>query len=92
MHQSFVILSSDNVYHPIESRGAINPCRRTFKHFDALYVLGRKRKICRKMPGMRGRNVDTIQQDGNLVKVSSTNRDVRLYTKATALTDIHACG
>ena len=35
-------------------------------------------------------DVDTIQENGNLVEGSTVDGDIRLYTKATALTDIHA--
>ena len=35
-------------------------------------------------------NVDAIQENGNLVKGSTIDGDIRLNTKATTLTDIHA--
>ena len=35
-------------------------------------------------------DVDAIQENGNLVEGSTIDGDIRLNTKATTLTDIHA--
>ena len=42
------------------------------------------------MTSLRIRNVDAIQENGNLVEGSTIDGDIRLNTKATTLTDIHA--
>ena len=44
------------------------------------------------MSRLRIANVDTVKKNGNLVESAAPDGDVRLYTKATALTDIYARG
>ena len=44
------------------------------------------------MACLRIADVNTVQKNRNLIVRSTVDRDVRLYTKATALTDIHARG
>ena len=48
------------------------------------------RKIRSIVTSLRIGNVDAIQENGNLVEGSTIDGDIRLNTKATTLTDIHA--
>ena len=73
-----------------KSRCAKDTCRCAFEHLNAVDIRKRNGKIGGVMPCLEVANVHAIQQNGNLVERSAVDRDVRLYTKASALTDIHA--
>lgn len=60
------------------------------EHFDVVDVGKSYRKIRSIVTSLRIGNVDAIQENGNLVKGSTIDGDIRLNTKATTLTDIHA--
>ena len=73
-----------------KSRCAKDTCRCAFEHLDAVDVRKRNGKIGGIVPCLGVANVHAIQQNGNLVERSAVDRDVRLNSKASALTDIHA--
>ena len=86
------IPSGHDVDGSVESRSAHHTCSSSFEHFDALDVGKRNWEIGGVVSCLRIGNADTVEQQGNLVKRTAIDRYVRLYTKAAALTDVHAHG
>ena len=86
------VLPRDDVYAAAKRGTAIYAAIGTRKDFDALDVLGTDWEVCGKMAGLRAADVYAVQQEGYLVERASVDTDVRLDTKASALTDIDARG
>ena len=55
-------------------------------------VVKRNGEVGGVVTGLRGGQRNAIEQKRNLIKGTAVDADVRLYTKATALTDIDARG
>ena len=83
---------SDDVYRSVKRLCAIHTRCGTLKHLYTLYVIKGNGEVGTEVSCLWIADIDTVKKNSNLVKSASADGDVRLYTKATALTDIHARG
>ena len=91
LYGGMLFLACNDVDGTAEALSAIDTAGGSLKHLDALYVAHAHGEVCCKMSCVGIADVDTVKKDRNLIKDATINGDVRLNTKATTLTDIHAC-
>ena len=87
-----LLMTGDDIDGPTETLSAIHTAGGTLEHLNALDVADADGEVSGQMSCVWIADVDTVEQDGNLVKDAAIDGDVRLDTKATALPDIHARG
>ena len=84
--------SRDDIDGAQQRRSPVNPGRRPLEHFDAFDVAKVHRKVERIVPRLRIGDVDSVQQDGDLVVGASADADVGLHAHCAPLAHIHAQG
>ena len=85
------LMLRDDIDGSAKALPAINATCCSFEHFDAFYIANAYGKVCRKMSCLGIADVDAVEQKRDLIKSAAIDADVRLNTKATTLTDVHAC-
>ena len=74
-----------------KGRTSIHTAGRAFQYLNTLNIADTHWEVGCKMSGMWVGDVHTVEQESHLVKGAAIDADVRLNTKATTLTDVHAC-
>ena len=77
---------------PEQGGGSVSARRRSFEDLDALDLGDRHGKIRGIVSGLRIRNTDSVQQDGDLLAGTSPQADIGLDSFGAPLPDIHAHG
>ena len=85
----FVRLCND-VYGTDKRRYAINTARRTAKDFDTLNFAQIYRQIKGIMPRLRIADIDTIEQDDDVLTCTTSDADIGLCSHGESLSDIYA--
>ena len=85
------IMPGDDIDSAAKALATIDTTGCALEHLDAFYVADADGKVCRKMSCLGIADVDAVEQKRDLIKGAAIDADVRLNTKATTLTDVHAC-
>ena len=89
-HLTFCVLAGDDIDGTPKGIAAIHTSGCALEHLYALYVLDGHRKVHGQMTSNGIVEKYAIEEQSDLVESASVNGNVRLNTKATALSDINA--
>ena len=87
-----VSLSRHDIHRSYQRRRAIDPACRTLDHLDSHDIAQVYGQIHRIVARLRVTDIDAVKQQDNLFGCAASDRDIRLCTNRSSLTDIHAYG
>lgn len=79
----------NNVYGTEQRRGAKHSSSRSFEHFYSLYVGHINWEIEGVVPCLRVTNINTIEQNCDLLIIAASDADIGLRANGTTLSNIH---